>query len=98
MVTRKNRNGRRKIRYAVVGLGYISQIAVLPAFEHARENSELTALVSSDAEKLKKLGRKYGIENTYTYEQYGDCLKSGEIDAVYIGLPKIGRASCRERV
>lgn len=87
MVTRKNRNGRRKIRYAVVGLGYISQIAVLPAFEHARENSELTALVSSDAEKLKKLGRKYGIENTYTYEQYGDCLKSGEIDAVYIGLP-----------
>ena len=87
MVARKNRNGRRKIRYAVVGLGYISQIAVLPAFAHARENSELTALVSGDAEKLKKLGRKYGIENTYSYEQYGDCLKSGEIDAVYIGLP-----------
>lgn len=87
MATRRNRNGRRKIRYAVVGLGYISQIAVLPAFEHARENSELTALVSSDPEKLKKLSRKYGIENTYTYEQYGDCLKSGEIDAVYIGLP-----------
>lgn len=87
MVTRKNRNRRRKIRYAVVGLGYISQIAVLPAFAHARENSELTALVSGDAEKLRKLGRKYGIENTYSYEQYGDCLKSGEIDAVYIGLP-----------
>lgn len=87
MVVRKNRNGRRRIRYAVVGLGYISQIAVLPAFKHARENSELTALVSGDAEKLKKLGRKYGIENTYTYEQYGDCLKSGEIDAVYVGLP-----------
>jgi predicted dehydrogenase len=71
MVRRKNQNERRRIRYAVVGLGYISQIAVLPAFEHARENSELTALVSSDEEKLKKLGRKYGIENTYTYEQYG---------------------------
>jgi len=87
MVRRKNKTEQRKIRYAVVGLGYISQIAVLPAFAHARENSELTALVSGDAEKLKKLGRKYGIENTYTYEQYGDCLKSGEIDAVYIGLP-----------
>ena len=60
---------------------------MLPAFEHARENSELTALVSGDAEKLKKLGRKYGIEDTYAYEQYGDCLNSGEIDAVYIGLP-----------
>ncbi len=84
---RRSRRERRKIRYAVVGLGYISQIAVLPAFEHARENSELTALVSGDAKKLQKLSRKYSIENTYTYEQYGDCLKSGEIDAAYIGLP-----------
>lgn len=33
-----------KIRYAVVGLGYISQTAVLPAFANASENSELAAL------------------------------------------------------
>lgn len=76
-----------KVRYAVVGLGYIAQIAVLPAFAHASENSELTALVSSDPKKLKDLSRKYGVENTYSYEQYADCLKSGEIDAVYIALP-----------
>jgi predicted dehydrogenase len=82
---RKKQNNR--VRYAVVGLGYISQIAVLPGFEHARGNSELAALVSSDPAKLKKLSRKYGVENTYSYEQYADCLKSGEIDAVYIGLP-----------
>lgn len=80
-------NEKRKIRYAVVGLGYISQIAILPAFKHATENSELTALVSSDPEKLKKLSRKYRVPNKYSYEQYGDCLKSGEIDAVYIALP-----------
>jgi len=76
-----------KVRYAVVGLGYIAQIAVLPAFAHATENSELTALVSSDPKKLKELSRKYGVEHTYSYEQYADCLKSGEIDAVYIALP-----------
>lgn len=76
-----------KVRYAVVGLGYISQIAVLPAFAHARENSELSALVSGDPQKLRKLSRKYKIERTYSYEQYADCLKSGEIDAVYIALP-----------
>jgi predicted dehydrogenase len=78
---------KQKIRYAVVGLGYISQTAMLPAFAHAGENSELTALVSSDPKKLKALSRKYRVEKTYSYEQYGDCLKSGEIDAVYIGLP-----------
>ena len=76
-----------KVRYAVVGLGYISQAALLPAFQHASENSELAALVSSDPAKLKAMARKYHVADTYSYEQYADCLKSGDIDAVYIGLP-----------
>jgi glucose-fructose oxidoreductase len=76
-----------KVRYAVVGLGYISQVALLPAFAHARENSELTALVSSDNEKLQELGKQYGVKRLYSYEQYEECLRSGEVDAVYIGLP-----------
>lgn len=80
-------SGKKRIRYAVVGLGYISQIAVLPAFRHAHENSELVALVSSDPQKLKKLSRKYKVARTYTYDKYADCLKSGEVDAVYIALP-----------
>ena len=77
----------RKVRYAVVGLGYISQIAILPAFAHARANSTLTALVSGDPKKLKSLSRKYGTKYNYSYEQYADCLASGEIDAVYVALP-----------
>lgn len=77
----------QKIRYAVVGQGYISQVAVLPAFRHATNNSELRAIISDDPVKLKKLSKKYGIERIYTYEQYDECLRSGEIDAVYIGLP-----------
>src|SRR5947209_19011496 len=78
---------QKKVRYAVVGLGYISQVAVLPAFKNAEDNSELVALVSSDTDKLKKLARKYRVSKTYTYERYKDCLASGEIDAVYIALP-----------
>ena len=77
----------QKVRYAVVGLGYISQIAVLPAFSHSREHFEVTALVSGDPVKLKTLARKYRIAHTYSYEQYADCLASGNIDAVYIALP-----------
>ena len=76
-----------KVRYAVVGLGYIAQIAVLPAFRHAHENSELVALVSGDEEKRKKLATKYKVNKTYGYERYADCLASGDIDAVYIALP-----------
>jgi glucose-fructose oxidoreductase len=81
------RNGNRRIRYAVVGLGHIAQTAVLPAFAHARGNSELAALVSNDPVKLKELARQYRVARTFSYEQYQDCLHSGEVDAVYIALP-----------
>jgi len=73
------------IRYAVVGLGHIAQVAVLPAFAHARRNSRLTALVSDDPTKLRVLGKKYGVSQLYSYEQYDDCLAN--VDAVYIALP-----------
>ena len=77
----------KKVRYAVVGLGYISQVAVLPAFQHARENSQLVALVSGDATKRAQLAKKYHVNKTYSYEQFPECLESGLIDAVYIALP-----------
>jgi predicted dehydrogenase len=80
------RNSGKKVRYAVVGLGYIAQAAVLPAFAHAG-NSELTALVSDNPTKLKKLSKQYSVPNTYSYDQYPQCLESGEVDAVYIALP-----------
>lgn len=77
----------KKIRYAVIGQGYISQIAVLPAFEHASKNSELAALISDDPAKLKKLSQTYKVARTGTYDDYDALLKSGAIDAVYIALP-----------
>lgn len=84
--TKKKQVPTEKIRYAVVGLGHIAQVAVLPAFGHA-ENSELAALVSDDPEKLEKLGRRYKVKARFSYEQFDDCLGSGLVDAVYIALP-----------
>jgi glucose-fructose oxidoreductase len=77
--------GAVKTRYAVVGLGHIAQVAVLPAFAHARRNSELTALVSRDPAKLKTLSRKYKVSGVYSYGDYEQCLAG--VDAVYIALP-----------
>jgi glucose-fructose oxidoreductase len=82
MAPRKN----QKIRYAVAGLGYISQAAVLPAFAHA-SNSELVALITSDTEKARELGRRYRVDRIHGYDAYDECLRSGEVDAVYIALP-----------
>jgi predicted dehydrogenase len=84
--SRSNRS-RSRIRYAVVGLGHIAQNAILPAFAHAKENSELTALVSHDPAKLRAMSREYGVENCFSYDEFELCLHSGIIDAVYIALP-----------
>jgi glucose-fructose oxidoreductase len=74
----------RKVRYAVVGLGHIAQVAVLPAFAHAHDNSTLAALVSHDDEKLSALTSRYGAQG-FTYDQFDECLE--QVDAVYIALP-----------
>ncbi|MBO9667827.1 MAG: Gfo/Idh/MocA family oxidoreductase, partial [Bdellovibrio sp.] len=79
----------KKIRYAVVGLGNIAQVAVLPAFKNAQSNSELVALVSGDDQKLEALGKKYKIEHLFNYRDYEKCLQSGLIDAVYICTPNV---------
>jgi glucose-fructose oxidoreductase len=76
---------QRTIRYGVVGLGHIAQVAVIPAFAHARRNSQLAAIVSGDRTKRRELARRYRIEHTFTYEQFDECLRV--VDAVYIALP-----------
>ena len=75
----------RMIRYAVVGLGHIAQVAVLPAFAHAGRNSQLVAVVSHDRSKRREAARRYRLERTFSYDQFDDCL--AEVDAIYIALP-----------
>jgi glucose-fructose oxidoreductase len=73
------------VRYAVVGLGHIAQVAMLPAFAHARRNSQLVAVVSDDRTKRRAITRKYRLEHAFSYDQFDDCLEL--VDAVYIALP-----------
>lgn len=76
----------RKIRYAIVGVGDISQEAMMPGFDHTG-NSEITALVSGDLEKARKVGEKYDVTDIYGYEQFDQMLASGKVDAIYLATP-----------
>ena len=76
----------RKVRYAVVGIGWISQSSFLPGVEHTG-NSEVVAFVSGHEEKAAKVGEKYGVSALYSYEEYDELLRSGTIDAVYLATP-----------
>jgi predicted dehydrogenase len=76
----------RKIRYAIVGVGDIAQEAMMPGVAHTG-NSEITALVTSDSEKARKVGEQYEVTDTYGYEQFDDMLASGKVDAIYLATP-----------
>ena len=75
-----------KIRYAVVGAGWISQAAFMPGVAHTG-NSVMTALVTGDPKKATALGKRYGITDVYHYDAWPAAIASGRFDAVYLALP-----------
>jgi predicted dehydrogenase len=80
-------NEKQQIRYAVVGAGNIAQVAVLPAFAHAKDNSLLVAVVSGDADKRRELAKRYELELEGDYSELESIILRGRIDAVYIATP-----------
>ncbi len=77
---------QKRIGYAVVGLGGISQVAVLPAFSNSKK-AKLAALVSGDKQKAQKLADQFHAGTAYNYGEFGECLKNPEVQAVYIATP-----------
>ena len=80
------------IRYAVVGAGWISQIAFMPGVA-ATGNSKITAIVSGDADKAGKLAKFHGVDHVCSYADYDRMLSADIVDAVYIALPNSMHAS-----
>ena len=75
-----------KVRYAVVGAGWISQEAFMPSIPQTT-NSELSAIVTGNAENAAKLAEFYGIKHVYNYDQFDQMIADGVADAVYVALP-----------
>ena len=76
----------KRVGYAVIGLGHISQRAILPAFRHAKR-SKLIALVSGDSGKARRLAEQYRARRSYTYDALDECLRNPQVEAVYIATP-----------
>jgi predicted dehydrogenase len=76
-----------KVRYAVIGAGNIAQVAVLPAFAHAKKTSELVGLISGDAEKRAELSKRYDLALHGDYHDLELLLERGRVDALYIATP-----------
>lgn len=78
-------DNQRKVRYAVVAGGWISQGAFMPGVGQT-DNSVMTALVTGDPIKADRLAGLYGLKS-YHYDEFPQLLRSGEIDAIYLATP-----------
>ena len=87
----------KKVRFGVVGLGNIAQVAVLPAFEHASELCDLVALVSHDEKKRTELRKEYDVEHVGSYDDLERVLREAAVDAAYIALPNSQHREYTER-
>src|SRR5215472_1947267 len=77
----------KKVGFAVMGLGTIAQMAVLPAFRHAK-HAKLVALVSRDKRKAQRLARKFKASAAYSAEELDACLANPQVSAVYLATPQ----------
>jgi predicted dehydrogenase len=77
---------KKKVGFAVVGLGAIAQGSVLPAFANCKR-ATLVALVGSDDKKTAQLAKKFRAKTCYRSDEYAACLSNPDISAVYIATP-----------
>jgi predicted dehydrogenase len=78
---------RRKVGFAVVGLGSIAQGFVLPAFSRSKK-ARLVAVVSRNRNKAARVARNFKAPASYSLDEYGVCLANPEVEAVYVATPQ----------
>lgn len=72
-----------KIRWGLLSTARINQ-ALIPAIRKSKQG-ELAAVASRGLERAREYAHDWDIP--HAYGSYQDLLDSGEVDAVYIGLP-----------
>jgi predicted dehydrogenase len=72
----------RKIRVAIVGLGFGAEF--IPIYQR-HPDAEMYAICQRNREKLDAVGDHFGVQKRYT--DYEELLRDPEIDAVHINTP-----------
>jgi predicted dehydrogenase len=88
----------RRVGFALVGLGRLSQEELVPAFRVSKK-AKLTALVSGDPEKVQKLAQENKIpaDAIYDYKNFDRIRENKDVQVVYIVLPNSMHGEFTER-
>src|SRR5260370_38380932 len=65
--------GAKRVGYAVMGLGSISQVAVLPAFAHSKK-AKLAAVVSGVKKKAHKFANQFKAIQAFSSNMLADRI------------------------
>lgn len=78
----------QKLGFAIVGIGKLSMGQLIPGLKKTR-GAKLSALVSGDPEKAKRVGAENGVaaDALYSYADFDRIARDPRIDVVYIVLP-----------
>ena len=79
---------RRRVGFALVGLGRLTVEQILPALDRS-ERCRVAALVTGDRAKGQELARQYGVpeRSVYTYAEFDRIRDDADVQAAYIVLP-----------
>lgn len=83
-----------EIRWGIIGTGDVAEYKGGPPL-YTASNSRLVAVMSRNAEKVARFGKKHGVEKTYTDAQA--LIDDPEVDAVYIATPPDVHRALAER-
>ena len=78
----------RRIGFALVGIGKLTQKQLIPALR-ATKVARLAALVSGHPDKAKRVAAENGLaeRNIYSYETFDRIADNPDVDVVYVVLP-----------
>jgi predicted dehydrogenase len=78
----------RKVRVALVGLGYYAEHKLAPGLKDSKY-CELAGIVTGTPAKAEKWKKQYNIpdKNIYNYQNYDQIADNKDIDAIYVVLP-----------
>ena len=88
----------RRLGVAVVGLGHLSLLQILPGFAQAK-HVKVTALVSGEPAKAKAIAAQYGVPESglYDYASFDRLRDNAAVDIVYVVLPNSMHREYTER-
>jgi len=74
-----------EVRWGILGCASIAREAFVPAIQRAGDAGIVRAVASRDLSRARAFASELGIPRAFG--SYGDLIRSGEIDAVYVALP-----------